>query len=77
MVNLKTPMLNGRYGPETDTQDWLVSLFINLHDFRYEGGAPINSESQIPLVNERRKYSPSYHKENINLESAEPRKNGR
>jgi len=31
----------------------------NLHDFRYEGGAPINSDIQIPLVNERRKYGPS------------------
>ena len=26
----------------------------NLHDFRYEGGAPINSGPQIPLVNENR-----------------------
>ena len=31
----------------------------NLHDFRYEGGAPINSGFQIPLVNEKRKYGPS------------------
>ncbi len=31
----------------------------NLHDFRYEGGAPINSGSQIPLVNEKRKYCSS------------------
>ena len=28
----------------------------NLHDFRYEGGAPINSGFQIPLVNENREY---------------------
>ena len=26
----------------------------NLHDFRYEGGAPINSGSQIPVVKEKR-----------------------
>ena len=31
----------------------------NLHDFRYEGGAPINSRSQITPVNEKRKYGPS------------------
>ena len=31
----------------------------NLHDFRYEGGAPINSGSQIPLVNEKKEYGPS------------------
>ena len=28
--------------------------YVNLHDFRYEGGAPINSGSQIPVVNEKR-----------------------
>jgi hypothetical protein len=28
----------------------------NLHDFPYEGGAPINSGSQIPVVNENREY---------------------
>ena len=26
----------------------------NLHDFRYEGGAPINSGSLIPRVNEKK-----------------------
>ena len=26
------------------------------HDFRYEGGAPINSGFQIPVVNENREY---------------------
>jgi hypothetical protein len=31
----------------------------NLHDFRYEGGAPINSGSQIALVNEKSKYVPT------------------
>ena len=33
---------------------------VNLHDFRYEGGAPINSGFQIPLVNEKKEYGPSY-----------------
>ena len=28
----------------------LHDFLINLHDFRYEGGAPINSGSQIPVV---------------------------
>ena len=28
----------------------------NLHDFRYEGGAPINSGSQITPISEKRKY---------------------
>jgi len=30
------------------------TIELNLHDFRYEGGAPINSGSQITLVNEKR-----------------------
>ena len=29
---------------------WGASIFENLHDFRYEGGAPISSGFQIPLV---------------------------
>ena len=37
----------------------LEHILINLHDFRYEGGAPINSGFQIPLVNEKREYAPS------------------
>jgi hypothetical protein len=32
--------------------------YVNLHDFRYEGGAPINSGFQITLVNENREYGP-------------------
>ena len=32
----------------------LEHILINLHDFRYEGGAPINSGSQIPLVIDKR-----------------------
>ena len=31
----------------------------NLHDFRYEGGAPINSGSQIPVVIDKKEYGPS------------------
>ena len=31
----------------------------SLHDFRYEGGAPINSGFQIPVVNEKKEYGPS------------------
>ena len=31
-----------------------TSSLQNLHDFRYEGGAPINSGPQITLVNEKR-----------------------
>ena len=34
-------------------QKFNLSVFTtkqNLHDFRYEGGAPINSGFQIPLV---------------------------
>ena len=31
----------------------LEHILINLHDFRYEGGAPISSGSQIPLVSEK------------------------
>ena len=38
---------------------YLEAAYENLHDFRYEGGAPINSGFQIPLVNEKWKYSPS------------------
>ena len=38
---------------------YLETAYENLHDFRYEGGAPINSGSQIPLVNENRGCGPS------------------
>ena len=31
----------------------------NLHDFRYEGGAPINSGSQIPVVIDKKECGPS------------------
>ena len=31
----------------------------NLHGFRYEDGAPVNSGSQIFPVNEKREYSSS------------------
>ena len=34
--------------------------FVNLHDFRYEGGAPINSGFQIPLVSDKREYGLGY-----------------
>ena len=34
--------------------------FINLHDFRYEGGAPINSGFQITLISHKGKNSSSY-----------------
>ena len=37
----------------------------NLHDFRYDAGAPINSGFQIPLVNEKREYGPSYQARTI------------
>ena len=30
--------------------------YVNLHDFRYEGGAPISSGSQIPVVIDKREY---------------------
>jgi hypothetical protein len=30
-----------------------------LHDFRYEGGAPINSGFEIPLISHKYKNSPS------------------
>ena len=33
--------------------------YVNLHDFRYEGGAPINSGSQIPVVIDKKEYGPS------------------
>jgi len=33
---------------------------INLHEFRYEGGAPINNGSQIPIVIEKKESGPSY-----------------
>ena len=36
----------------------LEHILINLHDFRYEGGAPINSGTQITPVNEIREYGP-------------------
>ena len=35
---------------------YLEPAYENLHDFRYEGGAPINSGFQIPVVNEKREY---------------------
>ena len=35
---------------------YLEAAYENLHDFRYEGGAPIDSGTQIPLVNENREY---------------------
>ena len=37
---------------------YIVSI-LNLHDFRYEGGAPINSGFQIPLVIEKKEYGSS------------------
>ena len=37
---------------------YIDPAYENLHDFRYEGGAPINSGSQIPPVNEKREYGP-------------------
>jgi hypothetical protein len=42
-----------------------IYYYEYLHDFRYEGGAPINSGSQIPLVNDKRKYGPSYQARTI------------
>ena len=44
--------------PLADVQFECINYVI-LHDFRYEGGAPINSGSQIPLVNEKREYGTS------------------
>ena len=38
---------------------YIVSAYENLHDIRYEGGAPINSGPQIPPVNEKREDGPS------------------
>ena len=38
---------------------YLESPYENLHDFRYEGGAPINSGFQITLVNIKMEYGPS------------------
>jgi hypothetical protein len=35
---------------------YIVSAYESQHDFHYEGGAPINSGFQIPLVNVKRKY---------------------
>jgi hypothetical protein len=32
---------------------------INLHDFRHEGGAPMNSGFRIPVVIEEKEYGPS------------------
>jgi hypothetical protein len=32
---------------------YLEAAYEKLHDFRYEGGAPINSGSQISVVNEK------------------------
>ena len=43
---------------EISVRSYLYNL--NLHDFRYEGGAPINSGSQIPLVIEKREYGLGY-----------------
>ena len=37
---------------------YIVSI-QNLHDFRYEGGAPINSGTQIPVVIDKKEYGPS------------------
>ena len=34
----------------------LFEYVLNLHDFRYEGGAPINSGSQIPVVIDKKEY---------------------
>ena len=39
---------------------YLEPPYENLHDFRYEGGAPINSGSQIPVVIDKREYDPRY-----------------
>ena len=39
---------------------YLEPAYISLHDFRYEGGAPINSGSQIPLINHKYKHGPSH-----------------
>ena len=38
----------------------LEHILINLHDFRYEGGASISSGFQIPLVNDKNENGPSY-----------------
>lgn len=38
---------------------YLEAAYENLHDFRYEGGALINSGSQIPLVIDKKEYGPS------------------
>ena len=38
---------------------YIDPAYENLYDFRYEGGAPINSGFQIPLVNEKMEYGPS------------------
>jgi len=43
----------------------IESAYVNLHDFRYEGGAPINSGSQITLVNEKREYGPGQQAKSI------------
>jgi len=37
-----------------------VELCSSLHDFRYEGGAPINSGFQNTLVINKLEYDPSY-----------------
>ena len=38
---------------------------MNLHDFRYDGGAPINSGFQIPLISHKYKNGPSYQARTI------------
>ena len=38
----------------------LFEYSLILHDFRYEGGAPINSGFQIPSVNEKREYGSGF-----------------
>ena len=35
---------------------YIDPAYENLYDFRYEGGAPINSGSQIPVVNNKYKH---------------------
>ena len=42
-----------------------LANLINLHDFRYEGGAPINSGFEIPLISHKYKNSPSHQARTI------------
>ena len=44
--------------PLADVQFECINYVI-LHDFRYEGGAAINSGSQIPPVIDKKEYGPS------------------